>query len=65
MQGIFSEDYLDRIVFAIAKEAGIPKEKMPSIQIGFLKSTTFCTEWATNLYKEKLPEIIKLLENEI
>jgi len=62
LQGIFADDYINKIVLGIAKENGIPEDKMISGQIGFLKSTKFCTDWATNMYSKELPNAIKKVE---
>ena len=62
LQGVFSEDYINKIVLAIAKEANITPEKMLEGQPGFLNSAKFCTEWATDLYVVGLPSAIQKVE---
>jgi hypothetical protein len=62
LQGPFCQNYLNGVVFAIAKEANIDLEKMLSGQKEFLKNTTFCTDWANELYKNVLPEVIKKID---
>ncbi len=62
LQGIFADDYINKIVLAIAKESNIPEDKMIGGQISFLKSTKFCTDWATNLYSKELPNTIKKIQ---
>lgn len=63
LQGLFSQNYIMGIVGGIAKEADIPMKKMLDGQEGFLKGTKFCTEWATNLSKERLPEILQKIND--
>jgi len=62
LQGVFCQNYINGVVFAIAKEANISPEKMLEGQIKFLESATFCTEWATKIYKGALPLVIKKVE---
>ena len=62
LQGVFSEDYINRIVLGIAQEANLTPEKMLAGQAGFLNSAKFCTEWATELYKVGLPSALEKVE---
>ena len=62
LQGVFCQNYINGVVFAIAKEANISPEKMLEGQIKFLESATFCTEWAPKIYKGALPLVIKKVE---
>lgn len=61
IQGSFMDNYINGVVFALAKEAKIDKKDMIQNQIKFLKNMKFCTSWATNLFKTKLDYNIKLL----
>jgi len=36
----------------------MPLDKMIAGQEGFLKSTKFCTPWATELAKKELPKVL-------
>lgn len=62
LQAPFAENYIERVVLAIAKEANLTPQQMLAGQIGFMTSTKFCTDWATNLYNEVLPEAIQKVE---
>lgn len=59
LQGLFCQNYINGVVFAIAKEANIPYKSMLDGQVSFIKSTNFCTDWATDKAKEVIPEIIE------
>lgn len=65
LQGIFAKDYINSVTLAIAKENGIPQDKMLNNQIQFLESTKFCTEWATNMYLQELPNAIEKINKAI
>lgn len=59
LQGPFCQNYINGVVFGIAKEANIPLNKMIEGQEGFLTSMVFCTDWANTLYKEVLPSTLE------
>lgn len=63
LQGIFAQNYIVGIVGGLAKESNTPMEKMLGGQAGFLKGTKFCTDWANDLYKERLPEILEKIND--
>lgn len=58
LQGLFAQDYIMGVVAGISQEAKIPMKNMLAGQEGFLTGTKFCTEWATELSKERLPEVL-------
>ena len=62
IQGPFCQNYINGVVYGIAKENNIPLSKMLDGQISFLSSTKFCTDWATSLYNDVLPSIIDKVE---
>lgn len=63
LQSLLHEDYMDKIVFALADELKIPREDMIGIQINFLNNLKFCTDWANDRLSDKLPGRIKELED--
>ncbi len=63
LQSIFCDDYMNTVVFALADELNIEREKMIDVQINFLKECKFCTEWASDKFSQKVPEMINMLEN--
>jgi hypothetical protein len=65
LQGIFSKDYFNKIVYALADEIGVDRKKMLEGQIGFLESSKFCTDWANNLYKGVLDKTIENVKKEM
>ena len=65
LQGPFSKDYFNKIVYALADELKIDKAKMLEFQVNFLESTKFCTNWADSLYKEILEKTVKKVKKEI
>ena len=62
LQGPFCQNYINGVVFGIAKENNIPFEKMIDGQVSFLKSMKFNTDWANDLYKKILPQTINKVE---
>ena len=65
LQGVFCPDYFDKIVFALADEIGVDRSKMLVGQKDFLKSTKFCTEWATELYESVLESTLSKVDRAI
>jgi len=63
LQGMFCEDYINKIVMAIAKENGIPPKVMLQNQSGLLNSIKFCTKWANDMHQEGLPTILSKVES--
>ena len=63
LQGPFCQNYINGVVYGIAREAGIPLDKMLAGQVEFLKSAKFCTEWATSLYENILPDVLDKVES--
>jgi hypothetical protein len=58
LQGLFCQNYINGITFGIAQEANIPNVNMINGQEAFLTSTKFCTNWATEIAKNKLPDVL-------
>lgn len=64
IQGPFCQNYINGVMMAIARENNVKSiDDVIEGQIKFLNSATFCTEWATDLYKsvvDKTLEKVKL-----
>jgi hypothetical protein len=58
IQGLYSNNYINSVVYAIARESNISLSEMISKQVDYLSNSKFCTEWATNLYQSKVEEVL-------
>jgi hypothetical protein len=67
LQGSFVQNYVNGVVFALAKESGTDLKTMVGNQIKFLNVITFATDWATELFLSKKDELVYTLNklNEI
>ena len=63
LQGPFCQNYINGVVFGIARENNIPLKSMLDGQVKFLSSMVFCTEWANKLYQEVLQETIEKVDS--
>ena len=62
LQGLFCQNYIFNVVYAIAEEKNIKISDMLNSQIGFMKSMKYLTKWAQDMANSKTDELVELVE---
>ncbi len=58
VQSLFTQNYINGVVLAIAKEGNIPVDKMLDGQIKFMTDIKYLTDYANELKKKELPNAV-------
>lgn len=67
LQGHFSDDYLNKIVFALQKEGYTESNKVKTLQnqLKFIESLKFGTSWGNLTHKEHYQRLVDIITKEI